>query len=886
MCERIIALIDMDCFFCQVEERLDPSLKGKPMAVVQYNKIIAVNYEARAFGVSRHHRGDVAKQKCKDIILVSVPSDRGKADGSKYRDAGREVIDVLCQFSDCVERASVDEAYLDITRAVEKRLKEITEVQPSQLANTFVDLVQMRLAVGAVLIEEIREAVYKQTSFRCSAGIAHNKILGKLVCGLHKPNRQTVLPHSGVESLYQTLPIKKIRSLGGKFGDEVVNQLGCKLMADLARFTEKQLQQKFDDKTGTWLYNIAQGIDHEPVTQRLVAKSIGCCKKFPGKQALGTKEGVEKWLLELASEVSGRLAKDFKENKRRAQLLTVSYSQDIDGKTVSSSRSGILSSYEPPKIKEEALELIKKSNATPSTLFWNPPVKFLGISVGKFVKESLLQTKKIDSFFKTGLNKGNSSSKNNAEQLEHLEHSKPTHSREIVYDKNNMEENFIDVQEEMSKCLDGLEVCSKSSENAIVFNENQSLHCNLVKNDQIFSLSIDDHASVNSVSKKTKNCNYENVSLSKASSTTKHLNKIKEKICYSFNQNENDDESKDTQHSTLMPASSFKDDIHDTQLTKKLKVTNEDPQPSTSFSLDDNNEGAFISLDEIFPRLSQADRSILELLPSTMQKEYLATMTKKNSRKTTSQKSFETKSLDDLNLSSCQPLKECTVEADIHTNNESIVSNSRLFSFLNKEDKPNYSKRLERSRTSEEVNPFQNKNNNFSKHVDLRECREDSIDSITVEPRVNLVNDELFSKINFYTKSNNNSDVENEIEEINPNTESVNSSINIVSEESNESPLEVDENYQLVKEMCAQCNKLIPLIDFSEHLDFHSAQDLHRQLNSASGINGGHPKPTSNRGTSIKDAVNKKKRGRVSRKQNTMIADKKIRSITSFFVPK
>nr|CAD7431721.1 unnamed protein product [Timema monikensis] len=101
-------------------------------------------------------------------------------------------------------------------------------------------------------------------------------------------------------------------------------------------------------KNNTWLYNIARGIDHEPVTQRLVAKSIGCCKKFPGKQALGTKEG----------------------NKRRAQLLTVSYSQDIDGKTVSSSRSGTLSSYEPPKIKEEALELIKKSNATPSTLFW------------------------------------------------------------------------------------------------------------------------------------------------------------------------------------------------------------------------------------------------------------------------------------------------------------------------------------------------------------------------------------------------------------------------------------------------------------------------------------------------------------------------------------
>jgi DNA polymerase eta len=76
------------------------------------------------------------------------------------------------------------------------------------------------------------------------------QILGKLACGLHKPNRQTILPQAGVLELFKTLPIRKVRSLGGKFGCVVMEQLGCKVMADLLQFTESQLQQQFDAKTG------------------------------------------------------------------------------------------------------------------------------------------------------------------------------------------------------------------------------------------------------------------------------------------------------------------------------------------------------------------------------------------------------------------------------------------------------------------------------------------------------------------------------------------------------------------------------------------------------------------------------------------------------------
>lgn len=79
-----------------------------------------MSYEARRCGVNRSMRGDEAKEKCPDIQLVRVPEARGKANLTHYREAGAEVIDVLSRFTDTCEKASVDEAYLDITDTVER----------------------------------------------------------------------------------------------------------------------------------------------------------------------------------------------------------------------------------------------------------------------------------------------------------------------------------------------------------------------------------------------------------------------------------------------------------------------------------------------------------------------------------------------------------------------------------------------------------------------------------------------------------------------------------------------------------------------------------------------------------------------------------------------
>ncbi|XP_045176250.2 DNA polymerase eta-like isoform X2 [Mercenaria mercenaria] len=379
-------------------------------------RIIAVSYEARDFGVTRQMRGDDAKAKCPDIQLVRVPLVRGKADLTKYREGGAEVIEVLSRFSNCVERASVDEAYIDLTEEVEKRLSSLSQdrVTIDKLPNTHVvgfnkdkdgrdlsdwlsvtfdeetmDCYNRRLAAGAVIAEEMRAAVYNDTGFRCSAGIAHNKMLSKLACGFHKPNKQTILPHSEVPKLYSTLPIRKIRNLGGKMGQLVMEHLQAENMGDLLKFSEKALQQLLGDKNGSWLYEVCRGFDHEPVAARQLPKSIGCSKTFTGKNCLNTREKVKFWLSELAKEVHERLEKDKENNKRTAKSLTLSVHYESHPRPVSASRVCALIKYDLAKFSSDAFTLVQQFNTSPPhQASWCPPIIYLGLSAGKFQDDS------------------------------------------------------------------------------------------------------------------------------------------------------------------------------------------------------------------------------------------------------------------------------------------------------------------------------------------------------------------------------------------------------------------------------------------------------------------------------------------------------------------
>ncbi|XP_052749892.1 DNA polymerase eta isoform X2 [Galleria mellonella] len=393
-------------------------------------------------GVTRHMRGDEAKEKCPEIQLPSVPCLRGKADITKYREAGKEVAKVLQRFTPLLERASIDEAYMDITKPVEERLKtlNINTVNSEMLPNTYAlgyDGVDefiadvhnyggqcmefdyehaKRLLVGSVIVSEIRAAVFKETGYKCSAGIAHNKILAKLVCGMNKPDKQTVLPKHSINILYRSLSVKKVKHLGGKFGETVCEVLKISTMAELQTFTEKKLQEKFDEKNGSWLYNIARGIDMEPVQAKFNPKSIGCCKQLRGKAAVVNLDSLKKWLTDLGDEIDDRLEKDSLENNRTPKQMVVSFTTQLpDGRDTSSSRSynfvpddelcGELFSSKALELIMDTLEGIKlKGDESNRKL--KGPIKFLGISVGKFEDNSeIKKVKKIVDYFGAGSSK-------------------------------------------------------------------------------------------------------------------------------------------------------------------------------------------------------------------------------------------------------------------------------------------------------------------------------------------------------------------------------------------------------------------------------------------------------------------------------------------------
>ncbi|KAH0924274.1 hypothetical protein HID58_024292 [Brassica napus] len=398
---RVIAHVDMDCFYVQVEQRKQPELRGLPTAVVQYNEwqggaLIAVSYEARSCGVKRSMRGEEAKAACPEIQLVQVPVARGKADLNTYRSAGSEVVGVvsiLAQSGKC-ERASIDEVYLDLTDAAESMLADappesLESIDEEALKSHILgmsredgddfkesvrdwicrkdaDRRDKLLGCGIIIVAELRKQVLKETEFSCSAGIAHNKarsyLFSKLASGMNKPAQQTVVPYAAVQELLSSLPIKKMKQLGGKLGTSLQTDLGIDTVGDLLQFSETKLQEHYGINTGTWLWNIARGISGEEVQGRLLPKSHGSGKTFPGPRALRSLSNVQHWLNQLSEELYERLSSDLEQNKRIASTLTLHASafrsKDSDSHKKFPSKSCPLR-YGVAKIQEDAFNLFQ-----------------------------------------------------------------------------------------------------------------------------------------------------------------------------------------------------------------------------------------------------------------------------------------------------------------------------------------------------------------------------------------------------------------------------------------------------------------------------------------------------------------------------------------------
>ncbi|CAF0935191.1 unnamed protein product [Rotaria sordida] len=423
---RVIALIDMDCFYVQVEQRLQPEFLGKPCGVSQYytwkgGGLIAVNYEARDFGVKRGMRGEQAKELCPDFHIFHVQEVNGKANLNRYRDASADVFRVLNANFKLVEKASIDEAYIDLTEDVQKlKDKKLqltindfstthlagfttkTEDERIEILNKWLNDCQLDdekrnydLLLGAHLVEQIRKKIKDETGFFCSAGIARNKILAKLCCGFNKPKKQTIFTQSDIDHIFDKTPVQKIQGLGGKAGERVVELFQVEYIGQLRKYSLDMLQTSMGEKDGCWLFNLIRGIETTPVSNRNLYKSISASKNFPGKTCLDTIDKIRTWCHNLAEDVFNRLEKDRAENKRRAKLLTVICTLATN-ETIT--RSCPINEYSIDRFANDTLRILKQynKNSLTSNIF-TPVIHHIGISAGKFLDN--INTKSIADLF-------------------------------------------------------------------------------------------------------------------------------------------------------------------------------------------------------------------------------------------------------------------------------------------------------------------------------------------------------------------------------------------------------------------------------------------------------------------------------------------------------
>src|SRR5687768_14803164 len=240
---RKILHIDMDAFYASVEQRDDPSLKGKPVIVGwagERSVVCAASYEARKFGVHSAMPASRAKRLCPAGVWL-VP------DFERYRAVSKQIREIFERHTPLVEPLSLDEAYLDVTQ-------ELTGIP-----------------TATETAEAIRRQIREETQLTASAGVAPNKFLAKIASDWRKPDGIFVIRPHQVQQFLLPLPVRKIPGVG-KATEAVLHEMGIQTVGDLHNFEEKDLIARFG-KWGTRLYELARGIDESPVVSSHKRKS-------------------------------------------------------------------------------------------------------------------------------------------------------------------------------------------------------------------------------------------------------------------------------------------------------------------------------------------------------------------------------------------------------------------------------------------------------------------------------------------------------------------------------------------------------------------------------------------------------------------------------------
>lgn len=240
----------MDAFFAAVEQRDNPELRGKPIAVGfdgPRGVVSTASYEARRYGVRSAMSMAKAKQLCKELIIMPCRHE-------VYKEVSRQIHAIFQRYTELIEPLSIDEAFLDVT------------------CN------KPQILLAQDIAREIKEAIRQETELTASAGVSYNKFLAKIASDYRKPDGLFTIHPDRALDFIATLPIEDFWGVGPKTR-ETMHRMGIFNGEQLRQCSLKHLTEVFG-KAGPTFYNFARGIDERPVENVRIRKSVGCEQTF------------------------------------------------------------------------------------------------------------------------------------------------------------------------------------------------------------------------------------------------------------------------------------------------------------------------------------------------------------------------------------------------------------------------------------------------------------------------------------------------------------------------------------------------------------------------------------------------------------------------------
>ena len=272
---RAILHVDMDAFYASVEQRDDPSLRGRPVVVGGQSRrgvVAAASYEARPFGVHSAMPMGEALRRCPDAVVVPPRMRR-------YAEVSAQIFAIFRRYTPLVEGLSLDEAFLDVTAS------------------------RSLFGEADTIARRIKESIRAELDLTASAGVAPCKFVAKVASDLRKPDGLVVVAESEASELRATLPIERMWGIGQKTAPRL-RASGFATIGDLAR-AESRVLEGLLGKWGAEVQLLARGLDDREVTPGLAAKSVGAEETY--EDDLTSLADIERCLLDQSARVASRL---------------------------------------------------------------------------------------------------------------------------------------------------------------------------------------------------------------------------------------------------------------------------------------------------------------------------------------------------------------------------------------------------------------------------------------------------------------------------------------------------------------------------------------------------------------------------------------------------